>query len=224
VKIELSKIIHSGEISGFVDGYLEDQLRQRISIVSTNVSPDLKQVRVSVSIRNDRITTPAPTDTTSDTAPTSASQEEKENDEFFDGYDEAEYNDEFDDEYDTDPGFTSFKNNDYIIDQRRAYSWLVKNTKPLRHTLAQKMSHMKTSPNINFAQVDVAAAVDVMNLIDKVSKGYTRETIDEMVPSGVVQGVDLDEKYDEDEWNEMDDKEGDDEDGDSTSFDDFFSK
>jgi ribosome-binding factor A len=78
------------------------------------------------------------------------------------------------------------------VDKRRAYSWLVSNTKYIRHTLAQRMSHMKSCPNLSFAQVDVAAAVDVMYLIDKVASGFKRDL------------EDFDEDDDED-WDDDDD-------------------
>jgi hypothetical protein len=72
------------------------------------------------------------------------------------------------------------------------------------------MSHMKgTSPDLTFVQVDVGAAVDVMYLIDKVSAGYSRKKIGEFdtsVPSGDVAGMDFDEEFDEDDWDEEDDE------------------
>lgn len=143
--------------------------RHRISIVSVDVSPDLKQARVSVSIR----------------ASLNGNEEE---------------------------GFSP------AMEQRRAYSWLVGNTKELRHSLAQRMSHMKSCPMLTFVKVDVGAAVDVMDLIDKVSKGYKRQDIDlfggvdfedddddDDTPSGILDGVDFDEDLDDDEWAEEDD-------------------
>jgi ribosome-binding factor A len=105
VQTELGKIIHTGLIKGDAE-YLEDELRQRISIVSVDVSPDLRQARVSTSVRS-----------------------------------------------------SSNADTNMAVDKRRAYSWLVENSRPLRHSLAQKMSHMKTSPSLSFVQVDVAAAV-----------------------------------------------------------------
>eukprot|EP00980_Cylindrotheca_fusiformis_P018363 scaffold6013_cov99-Cylindrotheca_fusiformis.AAC.2 len=156
VQTELGKIIHSGIIKGDVE-FLEDELRRRISVVSVDVSPDLKQARVSTSIRASKV-------------------------------DES----------------------NAAVDKRRAYSWLVQNTKPIRHTLAQKMSHMKSSPALTFVQVDVAAAVDVMYLIDKVSKGYSREQVgefggdDDSLPRGFLEGMDFDEEDDEDDWDEED--------------------
>ena len=162
VRTELAKILHTGNIKGDA-GYLEQELRQRISIVGVDVSPDLRQARVSVSIRN-----------------SFATRDDED--------EEQQY-------YQDDP----------VVDKRRAYSWLVDNTKPLRHTLAQKMSHMKTSPNLSFNQVDVAAATDVMYLIDKVSKGYERESIGEYEFLGEFDEEDDDEDFDEDDdWEEMD--------------------
>jgi ribosome-binding factor A len=111
VQTELGSIIHTGMIKGDVD-YLEDELRRRISIVSVDVAPDLRQARISTSVR---------------------------------GSNNPESN--------------------AAVDKRRAYSWLVQNTGPLRHSLAQKMSHLKSSPNLTFVQVDVAAAVGTCFLL-----------------------------------------------------------
>lgn len=147
VRTELASIIHRGVIKGDAD-QLEASLRQRISVVSADVSPDLRQARISVSVRPD----PNPDET---------------------------YNP--------------------VVDKRRAFGWLVDNTKPLKHTLAQRMSHMKTCPNLTFVQVDVAAATDVMYLIDKISSGYKRETVELDVPQGVVDGLDFDADFDDDD-------------------------
>ena len=170
VKTEISKILHTGIIRGRDAEYLEDDLRQRISVVNADVSPDLKQARISISVRgpNKKINK--------------------------DGEEEEEV----------------YSSNDAAIDKRRAYSWLVRNTKPIRHTLAQKMSHMKASPNLSFVQVDVAAATDVMYLIDKVAAGYKRERVGEYgeddMPTGILDGIDFDEDFDDDEeWDEEDD-------------------
>ena len=156
VQSELSRILHTGIIKGHDVDYLDDELRQRISVVSVNVSPDLRQARVSVSVRAGKRNT-----------------------------------------------------GDQAVDKRRAYAWLVQNTKPIRHTLAQKMSHMKTSPSLTFVQVDVAAATDVMYLIDKVSNGYKRDSLDagedDDIPTGMVDGIDFDEIDEDDEDYEYDD-------------------
>ncbi|OEU13061.1 hypothetical protein FRACYDRAFT_142380, partial [Fragilariopsis cylindrus CCMP1102] len=149
VRTELGRMIHSGVIKGNSPILLESELRQRISIVSVDISPDLRQARVSFSVHSDS---------------------------------------------------RNYYENDPVVDKRRAFSWLVDNTNPIRHTLAQKMSHMKVSPSLTFVQVDIAAAVDVMYLIDKVSKGYQREEIGEWD-----YGEDDGEDEDDDDWDEMDD-------------------
>jgi ribosome-binding factor A len=157
VRTELSGIIHKGVIKGDAES-LDDELRKRISVVSTDISPDLRQARISVSVR----------------APPKGSESNS------------------------------------AVDKRRAYAWLVRNTKPIRHTLAQRMSHMKSCPNLSFVQVDVAAAVDVMYLIDKVTSGYKRdnnELFGEEEMPGVVNGIDFNEAFDDDEWEDDDDDE-----------------
>jgi len=94
------------------------------------------------------------------------------------------------------------------IAKRRAYAWLVRNTKSIRYALAQRMKHMRGgSPDLTFVQVDVGAAVDVMQLIEKVkNEGYKRDDIS------------MDFEYDDDEWEEYEDdeegEEGDDDDDD----------
>lgn len=163
----LSQIIHSGLLKGGAE-YLDDDLRKRISIVNVNVSPDLRQARVTMSVRRP-----------------------------IDG--------------------------DAAIDRRQAFSWLVEQAKPLRHTLSQRMSHMKTSaPILTFAQADVSAAVDVMYLIDQIAAGNDKRAsvdfmkeFDENAPQGTVDGMsfgDLDE--DEEDWIDEDEDGEDDEDED----------
>lgn len=159
VRTQLSTILHRGNIKGDAD-YLDAELRQRISVVNADVSPDLRQARITVSIRK--------------------------------GIDNGDSN-----------------SNPPAVDKRRAYSWLVRNTKPIRHTLAQQLSHMKSVPNLSFVQADVAAAVDVMYLIDKVSSGYKREKIgafgdDDTLPEGMVKGIDFDDVDDDDDWVDID--------------------
>jgi ribosome-binding factor A len=151
VRSELSGIIHGGIIKGDAE-YLDDDLRKRISVVSTDISPDLRQARISVSVR---------------------------------------------------AGKKGIDSNP-AVDKRRAYAWLVRNTKPIRHTLAQRMSHMKSCPDLSFVQVDVAAAVDVMYLIDKVTSGYKRDNND-LFEDGVVNGIDFNAEFDEDDWEDDDD-------------------
>jgi ribosome-binding factor A len=104
-----------------------------------------------------------------------------------------------------------------IIDKRRAYAWLIRNTKSIRHALSSKMAHMKGgSPELTFVQVDVGAAVDVMNLIDKVSNGYKREDVgDEDWKSMMMEMEDEGDEEDEDDgWIDEDEDENDEEDGD----------
>jgi hypothetical protein len=102
------------------------------------------------------------------------------------------------------------------VDRRRAFAWLVRNTKCIRYTLAQRMSHMKSScPDLTFVQVDVSAAVDVMYLIDQLSSSknadgttlYKRENLDlfnaDDVARGIVGGLDFDAvDDDDDDWEE----------------------
>jgi len=155
VRSELGQIIHTGLIKGDAD-FIESDLRKRISIINVDVSPDLRQARVTVSIRQ------------------------------------------------------GTAKEDATVDRRRAYSWLVSNTKPLRHTLAQRMAHMKTAPNLSFVQADVSAAVDVMYLIDKVAAGAKRSAIgsyggdDDSLPHGMVEGMDFDD-FDDGDWFDEDD-------------------
>ena len=180
VRTELARILHAGLIKGDAT-YLEEGLRQRISIVGVDVSPDLRQARVSVSIR-------------------SAIQTQNRNN------NNNNSNNEAGGEGTEEETETMYYEDDPVVDKRRAFSWLVDNTKPLRHTLAQRMSHMKTSPNLSFAQVDVAAATDVMYLIDKVSKGYERESIGEYEFLGEFdEEEDDDDDFDvDDDWEEVD--------------------
>ena len=169
VRTELSRIIHTGLIKGDPD-YLDDDLRKRISIVNADVSPDLRQARIAVSIRK------------------GVANE------------------------------SSDQGSSAVVDRRRAYSWLVQNTKALRHTLAQRMSHVKSTPDLTFVQVDVSAAVDVMYLIDKVSAGAKRTSIgafggdDDSLPRGIVEGMEFEDFDDDDGWIDGDDDDEEDDD------------
>lgn len=137
IRSEVATIIHQG-YSIKTDDTLEDDLRQKISIVDVDMSPDLRQARITISVFGKE-----------------------------------------------------------TIQKRRAYSWLVKSTNQIKHALAQRTKHMKTCPNLTFVHADVGSAVDVMNLIDKISTGYKRESID------IFDGSD-----DEDDWiDDYDDEE-----------------
>ncbi len=251
VKTELSQIIHSGLIKGVNAEYLDDELRTRISVVNTDVSPDLRQARISISIR-----------------PTPRSQQQISNDDLFDNEEDEQGNfmddDDDDDDY-LEEDIDEDENDDFIgeeeiiaeqedeedgdeddnddveedansnlsdglnslqnaiqqqrrtspaVDRRRAFAWLVRNTKPIRYTLAQRMSHMKSCPDLTFVQVDVSAAVDVMYLIDKLSSTdgkYKRDNLDlfseDDVARGIVGGLDfdaVDEDEDDMDWDEDD--------------------
>jgi ribosome-binding factor A len=149
VRTELASILHKGFIR-FDNDPIEDELRRRINIVHCDVSPDLRQARVTVSVMSGK-------DRKMD-----------------------------------------------AIAKRRAYAWLVRSTKAIRHSLAQKMKHMKGSPDLTFVQVDVGAAVDVMQLIEKVSTGYKRDDVLEME----FEDDDEDGWEDEEDWIDFDDEDG----------------
>jgi len=153
VRSEISTILHEGHVVKKAD-YLEDSIRRSINVVNADVSPDLRQARITVSI---------------------ISKE--------------------------------------VVDKRRAYSWLVKSTPNIRHALAQRLSHMKSVPNLSFVQADVGAAVDVMNLIDKIqSDSYKRKSVgmfggdDDSLPRGMHMGLDFDDD-DDDGWIDDDEDE-----------------
>jgi hypothetical protein len=181
------------------NGGINEELRRRINIVHANVSPDLRQARVTISV----LSTATATATAVTHEPSSSAA-----------------------------GVTSTleqqrirKAND-AISRRRAYAWLVTNTKSIRHALSKRMSHMKGgAPELTFVQVDVGGAVDVMNLIDKVSnRNYKREmddgmSFDDMLRMGY--DGDYDDEDDEDGWvDDDDDEEDDDEEEDDEDYDD----
>ncbi|KAL7555109.1 hypothetical protein ACHAWF_018735 [Thalassiosira exigua] len=145
VRAELATILHRGTSIKNDDDPIEGELRRRINLVHADVSPDLRQARVTVSVMGGK-------DRKSD-----------------------------------------------VVAKRRAYAWLVRNTKAIRRSLAQRMKHMKgAAPDLTFVQVDVSAAVDVMYLIEKVSEGYKRDDVLEM---------EFEDEWDEDgddEWFDFD--------------------
>ncbi|KAL7511967.1 hypothetical protein ACHAXN_008822 [Cyclotella atomus] len=162
VRSEIATILHNGSMIKYDDEPIEDELRKKINVINADVSPDLRQARITVSIMAGK---------------------------------------------------------DDIVSKRRAYAWLVRCTKSIRHALAQKMKHMKASPDITFVQVDVGAAVDVMQLIEKVSKGYKRddqsfelEYDDDDEDEWVDEFEDGEERViddDDDDWIDLDSTEGD---------------
>ena len=155
VRSELATLLARGSIKNDNDP-IEDELRRKINVVNADVSPDLRQARITVSIMG---------------------------------------------------GGANNRKLD-TLSKRRAYAWLVRNTKAIRYNLAQRMKHMKGgSPDLTFVQVDVGAAVDVMQLIERVSnEGYKRDDV-----------LDFNEMdYDDDGWEdeeEEDGEEGDEDDG-----------
>jgi ribosome-binding factor A len=176
--------LHRGSIKGYAES-LDAELRQRISIVSADVSPDLRQARISVSIR--AAVVPKKKQTVGDDVVLMEQDDEDD--------DNNSNDDDSTAESATTTTSTSFVSNNPAVDKRRAYSWLVRNNKALRHSLAQRMSHIKTCPQLSFVQIDVGAAVDVMQLIDQVTAGNKkRETI------AVMDGDDDDDEFAGDDW------------------------
>uniref|UniRef100_A0A7S2DN30 Ribosome-binding factor A n=2 Tax=Octactis speculum TaxID=3111310 RepID=A0A7S2DN30_9STRA len=80
-----------------------------------------------------------------------------------------------------------------IVDRRQAYSWLVMNSKAIKHSLAQSLSAMKTVPDLYFKETDLAAAVDVMTTIESIHAEASN------LPRGVIQGLDFDFLDDDDD-------------------------
>lgn len=155
VRSELATIIHRGSLKND-NNPIESELRRRINIINCDISPDLRQARVTVSIMR------------------GAGGERRD-----------------------------WRGSDTVA-TRRAYAWLVTNTKAIRYALAMRMKHMKRgSPDLTFVQVDVGAAVDVMQLIEKANKGGKR---DDMVMAGM--GFE-EEAYGDwnDEWLDFDEDE-----------------
>jgi hypothetical protein len=182
VQTELSRILHTGIIKGDVE-YLADALRYRISVVRADVSPDLRQARISVSVRPKGISAKSPSSVAAVGQPEPPSQ-----------------------------GLTA-ERGDTEDDRRLAYSWLTRHSSAIRHTVAQRMSHIKSScPALTFVPVDVTAAVDVMHLIDQVTAGSDKRggmigwDPEEMARNmmGDEDDDDEDEDEDDDDWEETD--------------------
>ncbi len=212
VRTEVASIIQLGYPIKNQMNEIDDDLRRRINVVNADVSPDLRQARITVSVMK--------------------SNKNLSEDDFFEEEEEEYLDDEEDDEeyeaeeeYDDDDDEeeeislkqvfpqSQFGNGNAVVDRRRSYAWLVRNTKQIRHALSQRLKHMKSVPNLTFVLADVGAAVDVMNLIDKVSKGqYKRDDIgmfggdNDNLPAGMY----LESEYDdEDDYEWIDDDEDD---------------
>ena len=154
VRTEIATILQLGYVIKNTQGDIDDDLRRRINVVNADVSPDLRQARITVSIMK----------------PSVQATTEEEEEEYDDEYDDVNMKQVFT------PGARGKGN--AAVDKRRAYAWLVRNTKQVRHSLSQRLSHMKSIPNLTFVQADVGAAVDVMVLIDKVANDkFKRENI-----------------------------------------------
>lgn len=176
IRVEVAQILQKGQVKR--TDPIESTLLQKINVVNANVSPDLAQARITVSILG--------------------------------------------------------KGSEANAQKRRAYSWLVSSQKMIRYALAQRLSHMKTVPTLTFVLADVGAAVDVMALIEKVSKNkdfkrdlpdidalfqgeseeqYTINADEDGMPSGVYLGLDFNQQLaDDDSWIDEEDEDDDDED------------
>eukprot|EP00555_Chaetoceros_dichaeta_P004161 CAMPEP_0198257460 /NCGR_PEP_ID=MMETSP1447-20131203/7147_1 /TAXON_ID=420782 /ORGANISM="Chaetoceros dichaeta, Strain CCMP1751" /LENGTH=279 /DNA_ID=CAMNT_0043944379 /DNA_START=158 /DNA_END=997 /DNA_ORIENTATION=- len=214
IRSEIATVLQNGYVKNTDGRELEDALRRRINVVNADVSPDLRQARITVSIMKPHVVRDA--DVVAEEEEEEEFEEEEDEDE--EDADEEEY-DEYDDEFE-DYTISSNTSGDAVVDRRRAYAWLVKNSKQIRHSIAQRLSHMKSVPQLSFVQVDVGAAVDVMNLIDKVSKeNYKREVVgvygqnDDELPKGMYLeseegGEDEDNWDDEEDWEDEEEEEG----------------
>jgi len=97
------------------------------------------------------------------------------------------------------------------LDKREAYAWAVRETVPIRKALAKKLKDFRRVPQLSFRQADVGAAVDVMDLIDKLSADANY--VDGERGLGLVDGLDF-EDGDDDGLFLFDDDDDDDEDED----------
>jgi len=156
VRSELASLIFGGSSikSPKTSSPIAGALRQSINIIAADVSPDLRNCRVTVSIM-------------STTGVTAASK-------------------------------------------REAFAWLTVNTSAIKHSLAQRLKYMKRVPNLLFVLTDVGKAVDLMHLIDSISRGDDK--VDTIVTSPI--GEDDEGYYDG--WEDGDELE----DGDEDSEDD----
>ena len=228
VRTEIASIIQMGYQIKRQQGFIDDDLRRRINVVAADVSPDLRQARITISIMN-RSKKGAMENLEMNVEEDMDGEEEDfdEEEEDLNGEEEEEFDeeeedyDEDEDEYYNAPKqvFTVSKNGDSVVDRRRAYSWLVKNTKQIRHALSQRLKHMKSIPDLTFVQADVGAAVDVMKLIEKVSQGdYKRESLgafgadDDNLPDNMY----LESELEGDGWIDDDFEDFDDEDEEET--------
>lgn len=139
MRAEVADIVRRADLKGAKA--LPDTLRQKISIVDINMSPDLRSAKIFVSV-----------------------------------FGEA-------------------------VEKRQAYAWLVEHSKQFKHSLSQRLSNMKSVPDVYFKETDISAAVDVMATIDKLAAQREGrigifETGDpndsDGMPRGVIDGVDFD--------------------------------
>jgi len=159
VRSEVASIIRAGHEIKHTSSQLDGDLRNRISVVAADVSPDLRQARITISVMSKQ------------------------------------------------PGSgPSGLVGDATVEKRVAFSWLVKNTKQIKHALAQRLKHMKSVPNLTFAQADVGAAVDVMQKIDGIFDGANRIRSDYGglgSPEDLFASLEEDDEYDD--WDDIDD-------------------
>jgi ribosome-binding factor A len=145
MRAELADIVRRGDLKSAKA--LPDTLRQKISVVDINMSPDLRSAKVFVSVFGES------------------------------------------------------------VEKRQAYAWLVEHSKHFKYSLAQRLSSMKSVPDVYFKETDISAAVDVMVTIDRLSeerrsRGHVDGHGGEDRPSGMIDGLDfdfLDELVEDDE-------------------------
>jgi len=89
-------------------------------------------------------------------------------------------------------------------EKRQAFAWIKKNSRPIRHALAQRLKDMRGVPELYFRFSDVTSAVDLMYLIDNVASTGTyttqeEEWEEELSLSGNIGGLDFDDDLDEED-------------------------